>query len=104
VGKAKGKHGETLAEALKILLGRYASPVSGQFLLDEVSNMGNWKPDHIHQGLMEFVINLPPSYWRYPGTGENKRFLFLREDGDYEHYQPAKHGRFVQGRRLRNNS
>ncbi|MDH5695557.1 MAG: hypothetical protein OEZ00_02970 [Dehalococcoidia bacterium] len=96
----KGYRGETCAEAIRTAIGLLGNHASAQDIFDEVRKMGMWTQDNIWQGLMEFVVNLPPSYRHWEGTRPEERFLFLREDGDYELYQPARHGRYEQGRRI----
>lgn len=100
MGKGKGYLGETLAEAISIVLARLGNRASAEEIFTQVREMGPWTEGNIWQGLMEFVVNLPPSYRHWEGTRPEKRFLFLREDGDYELYQPARHGRYEQGRRI----
>ena len=100
MGKGKGYRGETLAEAMRTAISLLGNRASAQNIFDRVKEMGPWTEDNIWQGLMEFVVNLPPSYRHWEGTRPEKRFLFLREDGDYELYQPARHGRYEQGRRI----
>ena len=96
----KGYLGETCAEAIRTVLVRLGNRASAEEIFTQVREMGSWTEDNIWQGLMEFVVNMPPSYRHWQGTHPEKRFLFLREDGDYELYQPARHGRYEQGRRI----
>ena len=96
----KGYHGETLAGAMRTTIGRLGNHGSAQDIFDKVRKMGTWTEDNIWQGLMEFVVNLPPSYRHWQGTRPEKRFLFIREDGDYELYLPARHGMYEDGRRV----
>ena len=96
----KGHDGETLAEAMRKVIGLLGNRASAEDIFSEVRKMGGWSEDNIWQGLMEFVVNLPPSYGHYQNTSSDKRFLIILEDGDYELYQPAKHGRYEQGRRV----
>lgn len=96
----KGHHGETCAEAIEKAIHLLGNRASAQDIFDKVREMGSWTEDNIWQGLMEFVVNLPPSYRHWQGTRPEKRFLFLREDGNYELYQPKWHGRYEQGKRV----
>ena len=96
----KGYHGESLAEAMRATLDLLGNHASAQDIFDEVRKMGAWTENNIWQGLMEFVVNLPPSYRHYQDTSSEKRFLIIREDGDYELYQPTRHGIYENGRRV----
>ncbi len=90
-------------EAVKkaiLKLGR--GPVTAKELFNEVKMMGRWSEDTIWQHLMSLVINLPPAYKHWPNIPE--RFLFLREDGRYELYDPNKHGIYIEGTRVNNHS
>jgi hypothetical protein len=100
VPRGKGINGETLAEAIKTVLARLGNRASAEEIFTQVRKMGAWTEDNIWQGLMEFVVNLPPSYRHWEGTHFERRFLFLREDGNYELYQPQWHGRYDQGKRI----
>ncbi len=48
---------------------------------------------------MWLVVNLPPAYRHWSNAPE--RFLFLREDGRYELYDPEKHGVYNNGLRIK---
>ncbi|RLE37842.1 hypothetical protein DRJ17_05595 [Candidatus Woesearchaeota archaeon] len=48
---------------------------------------------------MWLVVNLPPAYRHWSNAPE--RFLFLREDGRYELYDPEKHGIYSNGLRIK---
>jgi len=96
----KGYQGETLAEAMRTTIGLLGNHGSAQDIFDKVRKMGAWTENNIWQGLMEFAVNLPPSYRHYQNTPLEKRFLLIREDGDYELYQPARHGIYENGRRV----
>ncbi len=52
--------------------------------------------DTIWQYMMSLVVNLPPAWKHWPQLTD--RFLFLREDGVYELYDEARHGRYDNGR------
>jgi len=97
---AKGHKGETCAEATReaiVLLGNRAS---AEDIFNKVKQMGDWTEDNIWQGLMSFVVNLPPGYRHWQDERHKHKFLFLREDGNYELYNPQWHGRYDQGKRV----
>jgi len=77
-------------------LGR--GPVTAEELFNRVRGMGDWSDSTIWQHLMCLVVNLPPAYRHWPSIQE--RFLFLREDGRYEIYNPKKHGIYIEGTRM----
>jgi len=97
---AKGHYGETCNEATREAIKLLGSRASGQSLFDKVREMGYWTDDNIWQEQISRTINLPASYGHYPDVLPEKRYLFLCEDGDYELYQPARHRRYEQGRRV----
>ena len=84
---AKGKQGQTCAEAIKSCFIRYGEPLPYSRIFQEVKRQGTWKDTTIWRHLMSTVVNLIPA--RYEWT--NKKFLFLRSDGQYELYDPMKH-------------
>lgn len=96
----KGYHGESCNEAIKNVIDILGKRASAQDIFDEVRKMGAWTEDNIWQELIAGTVNLPASYKHYYMTPLEKRSLFLREDGDYELYQPARHGRYEEGRRI----
>ncbi|OYT57490.1 MAG: hypothetical protein B6U76_00870 [Desulfurococcales archaeon ex4484_217_2] len=83
----------------KAILEFGGGPVTAEELFYKVRKMGDWSDDTIWQHLMRLVVNLPPAYKHWPNTPE--RFLFLREDGKYEVYDPNKHGIYSEGTRIR---
>ncbi len=81
----------TCREAIKkAILELGGGPVTAEELFSKVGSMGDWSNDTIWQHLMWLVVNLPPAYRHWPNAPE--RFLFLRENGRYEIYDPEKHG------------
>jgi len=90
---------EAIKKAIHELEG---GPVTARELFNKVKMMGRWSEDTIWQHLMSLVINLPPAYKHWPNIPE--RFLFLREDGRYELYDPNKHGTYIEGTRVNNHS
>jgi len=73
-------------------------PVTAEELFSKVREMGDWSDDTIWQHLIWLVVNLPPAYKHWPR--KVRRFLFLREDGRYELYDPSKHGIYHDGTRV----
>ena len=90
----------TCREAIKkAILELGGGPVTAEELFSKVRSMGDWSDDTIWQHLMWLVVNLPPAYRHWPNAPE--RFLFLREDGRYELYDPEKHGIYSNGLRIK---
>ncbi len=83
----------------KIILEFGGGPVTAEELFNKVKAIGNWSDDTIWQHLMSLVVNLPPAYKHRPNTPE--KFLFLREDGKYETYDPNKHGIYSGGIKIK---
>ena len=73
-------------------------PVTAEQLFQKVREKGNWSNDTIWQHLMWLIVNLPPAYKHWPPAPE--KFLYLREDGKYELYNPQKHGTYKEGTRI----
>ena len=96
----KGYNGESCDEAVKNAIGRLGNCASAQDLFSKVKQMGAWSDDNIWQTLMATIINLRASYEHWPTVKLERRCLLLRENGDYELYQPEQHGIFRQGRRV----
>ena len=95
----KGHNGETCAEAMRTAIGLLGKRASAQDIFDEVKKRGDWVDDTILQHLMSCTVNLWPGYKRWK-LRPDKKCLFLRENGDYELYDPEQHGRYVDGRRI----
>jgi hypothetical protein len=53
-----------------------------------VKELGDWSESTIWQNLMSNVTNLPPARRHWPSKNP---FLFIRPDGAYEIYDPARH-------------
>ena len=100
MGQGKGHEGETCAEAMRMAIVALGCRASAQDVFDRVREMGDWTEDNIWQELIAHVVNLPPSYKHYYMVPQGKRFLFLREDGNYELYQTKWHGRYERGQRI----
>ncbi len=100
----RGRHSRpsrrlTCREAVKrAILELGGGPVTAEELFSKVRELGDWSDDTIWQHLMWLVVNLPPAYRHWPRPVE--RFLFLREDGKYELYDPEKHGIYHRGTRV----
>ena len=89
----------TCREAVKkAILKLGGGPVTAEELFNKVRSMGDWSNDTIWQHLMWLTVNLPPAYRHWPNAPE--RFLFLREDGKYELYNPEKHGIYSNGLKI----
>jgi hypothetical protein len=86
-----GHKGESCAEAIQASIGE-GEVVSYSELRARVKALGSWKDSTIRRHLMSCVVNLPPARdeWR------KKPFLFLRGDGRYELYSPARHPAVIE--------
>ena len=95
----KGKHGETCKQLVYSAIKQLGSPCDANKLVQAVKTNWDGKEDPIWQHLMSLVVNLPPA--RHHWSKIRDRFLFLREDGQYELYNAAKHGIYdEEGTRL----
>ena len=88
----KGKQGQTCAEAIKACFEKFEEPLSYSRIFQEVKRQGSWKDTTIWRHLMSTVVNLIPARYEWP----NKKFLFLRPDGQYELYDPKKHPKPIE--------
>ncbi len=95
-----GHGGETCGDAVKEVARQLPGRFTGQEVVDKVKKMGSWSERNIWGHLITTVVNFPPSYRYWPNAKIERRCLFLREDGDYELYSPARHGRYDEGRRV----
>ena len=88
--RGKGPGGISCREAFLQAI-RRKSPVSADELFAQVKHIGQgaWTDDHIWQEIMCHTVNLVPAYRHWP---REERFLFQREDGSYELYDPSRHG------------
>jgi hypothetical protein len=84
---AKGKSGESCAEAIKNSI-RRGEILTFTDLFNRVQPKGDWSDSTIYQHLMSCVVNLPPArkHWK-----SRIPFLFLRPDGRYELLDPKVH-------------
>ena len=92
VGKAKGKTGESCAQALQDSI-ESGEVVGFTDLFERVKAKGSWSDDTISLHLMSCVVNLPPARRRWPSR---KPFLFLRPDGRYELYNQQTHAAVLE--------
>jgi hypothetical protein len=88
----KGNQGQSCADAIKNCLVGSGGPLSYSQIFAQVKKQGAWKDTTIWRHLMSTVVNLIPA--RYEWT--NDKFLFLRPDGRYELYDPAKHPKPIE--------
>jgi hypothetical protein len=95
MGGVKGYDGRGLAENIKGLMNLGIAYKYSE-LKREIKKKGTWSDQAICQYFMSYVSNLPPARDRWPGLGKAQRFLFLREDGRYELYNPDKHPRTLE--------
>jgi len=84
---SKGYQGEMCAESVRNAIER-GEVLTASELLERVRQMGDWKDSTIWQHLMSCVVNLPSARHHWPWRDP---FLFLREDGRYELYNPQVH-------------
>ena len=94
MGRGKAPGGMSAGEALLEVIQKRRK-ISASELFEEVKHMGQncWTDDSISQRMMWHTVNLWPAYIHWP-SGE--RFLFHKEDGSYELYEPSRHGDFSQ--------
>jgi len=100
MGKGRSYEPETCSGLLMSALAKLGDRASAQDLFNQVSRSGHWTDAVIWQEMLSHIINLPPSYRIYPAITAEKRFLFLREDGNFERYDINWHGRYEQGKRV----
>ncbi len=91
---------ETCPGALRTALAQMGNRASAQALFEQVKKQGHWTDGAIWQTITSHTINFPPSYHMYSMVTPAQRFLFLREDGNYELYNRDWHGRFEVGKRV----
>ena len=99
-GRSRSYEPENCASAIMGALARSGNRAPAQELFDQVKKLGHWTDENIWSEMLSHTINLPPAYHRFAGTTPAQRFLFLREDGNYEMYDPAWHGRYQNGKRV----
>ena len=88
----KGIQGQSCAEAIRTCFAGGKGILSYSQIFAQVKQQGSWKDITIWRHLMSLVVNLIPA--RYEWT--NDKFLFLRPDGQYEIYDPAKHPNTIE--------
>lgn len=92
MSRGKGPNGMSAKDAfLEVIHKRRKIPASELFEEVKIMGQGAWTDDHIAQRMMWHTANLWAAYMHWP-SGE--RFLFLKEDGSYELYEPSRHGVF----------
>ena len=91
---------ETCPAALHSALTHMGGRASAQELFEFVRKQGHWTDGAIWQNILSHTINSPPSYHTYSMVTPAQRFLFQREDGNYELYDSKWHGRFEMGKRV----
>ncbi len=99
MGKGRTYEPETCAGAIRKALEKSAGRATAEELFNHVQRLGHWTDDSIWQEMMSHTVNLPPSYHHYALVVPAQRFLFLREDGNYELYDPSWHGYYQSGKR-----
>ena len=97
-----GRHPEpeTCPGALRSALIQMGNRASALSLFEQVKKQGHWTDGNIWQTILSHTVNFPPSYHLYGMVTSAQRFLFLREDGNYELYDPNWHGRYENGKRV----
>jgi len=91
---------ETCPTALRAALMKIGTRASAQTLFEQVKRLGHWTDSHIWETMFSYSVNIPSSYYLFGLITPGQRFLFLREDGNYELYDPIWHGRYEAGRRV----
>ena len=99
MGKGRTYEPETCAGAIRSALAKSAGRATAEELFNVVKRAGHWTDDNIWQEMLSHTVNLPASYHHYAAITPAQRFLYLREDGNYEMYDPAWHGRYQMGKR-----
>jgi hypothetical protein len=99
MGKGRTYEPETCSGAIRSALAKSAGRATAEELFNVVKRQGHWTDDNIWQEMLSHTVNLPPSYHHYGAVTPAQRFLFLREDGNYEMYDPNWHGHFQMGKR-----
>jgi len=91
---------ETCPAALHAALTKMGSRASAQSLFEYVRRLGHWTDSHIWQTMFAHSVNIPPSYYLHGLVTPDQRFMFLRDDGNYELYDPSWHGKYINGKRV----
>lgn len=92
VNMTKGTKGQSCAEAIRECFMGGTEILSYSQIFEQVKQQGSWKDTTIWRHLMSTVVNLIPAQYEWT----NKKFLFLRPDGRYEIYNPAKHPKTIE--------
>ena len=100
MGKGRALEPETCAGALHNALVRFEGRATADELFNQVKRRGHWTDDTIWKEMLSHTINSPPSIRHYPMVNAASRFLFQRDDGNYELYNSTWHGKLEQGKRI----
>ena len=100
MGRGRSYEPETCSGAIMSALVKLGNRASAQELFNMVEKTGHWTADNIWQVMLAHSVNIPAAYRKFPAIAPDQKFLFQREDGNYELYAPTWHGRFEQGQRL----
>ncbi|MCL2149461.1 MAG: hypothetical protein FWH51_00810 [Dehalococcoidia bacterium] len=91
---------ETCPAALHAALVKMGGRASAHTLFEQVERLGHWTKSHIWQTMFAHTVNIPASYHLFGLVTPDQRFIFLREDGNYELYDGNWHGRYEMGKRV----
>ncbi len=91
---------QTCPDALRSALVQMGGRAPAQTLFEQVRKLGHWTDASIWQTMLSHTVNVPPSYHLYGLVTPAQRFLYMREDGNYEMYDRSWHGRYEAGRRI----
>jgi hypothetical protein len=100
MGRSRNYEPETCESALRAALARAGNRAGAQELFEQVKKQGHWNDANIWQEMISHTINMPASCHYYGMVKQAQRFLFLREDGNYEMYDQNWHGRYEMGKRV----
>ncbi|ACZ61873.1 MULTISPECIES: hypothetical protein [Dehalococcoides] len=94
----RGYTPETCIDEVKKALTGLGGRASAEEILLTVRKKGHWSDETVWQCMESNTINFPPACRH--NTDTDSKFLFLREDGNYEFYAPKWHGRYERGKRI----
>jgi len=100
MGKGRAYEPETCAGELHATLVRFEGRATAEDLFNQIKRRGHWTDDTIWKEMLSHTINSPSSYHHFPMVSAASKFLFQREDGNYELYDSTWHGQFRNGRRV----
>ena len=100
LGRSRKHDPETCSGAVKSAIISLGNRATAQELFGAVAKSGHWTDDNIWQVMLSHSINVPAAFRKFPGVSADQKFLFQREDGNYEIYSPTWHGIFDQGKRV----